>query len=72
MVTGLNSLVQTTMETFPYVNQENDLKVIDIVGIVVFPFSLSFLVPVLMHTLVVDKEEKLRIMLEVCILEYYL
>ena len=61
---SFSSYVTTSMETFPYIQVDNDLKVIDIVGIVVFPFCLSFLVPVLMNIIVIEKEYKLRMMMK--------
>jgi hypothetical protein len=52
--------LELSLQEFPYYLDEAEVKVIDVVGIALFPFALSFLIPVYTHTLVLEKQEKLR------------
>lgn len=52
-------------KVMPFVNTEAQLRVIDVAGIALFPFAVSFMLPLYLYRLVLEKQTKLRVMMRI-------
>lgn len=60
--------IQTNVQQMPYVIESPDFRIGDAIGNFFYPLILSFLLPVFMYTIVLEKAGKLREMMKlVCI-----
>jgi len=48
------------LNNLPYIQRTATVKLIDIAGLALFPFAVSFLTPIYMNKIVLEKETKLR------------
>jgi len=48
------------LNNLPYMETMAAIRIIDVAGIALFPFAVSFLTPVYMHKIVLEKQTKLR------------
>jgi hypothetical protein len=56
--------IVTLVQTLPYIYQSENFDVMLVVGIALFPSAISFLMPVFLQSLVMEKEKKLREMMK--------
>jgi ABC-type multidrug transport system ATPase subunit len=49
----------------PFYNKEAEVRVVDVAGIALFPFAVSFLLPQYLYRLVLEKQTKLRVMMRI-------
>lgn len=54
----------TFAQALPFIYESESLDVMLIVGIALFPSAISFLMPLFLHSLVMEKEKKLREMMK--------
>jgi hypothetical protein len=59
-----NNRIISMIKAFPFKIEEQTLNFNDILGMAIFPFALSFLLPIFLYTLVMEKEKKLREMMK--------
>jgi hypothetical protein len=52
-------------KVMPFINTQAQLRVIDVAGIALFPFAVSFLLPLYLYRLVLEKQTKLRVMMRI-------
>jgi ABC-type multidrug transport system ATPase subunit len=53
------------LQLMPFYNKEAEVRVIDVAGIALFPFAVSFLLPTYLYRLVLEKQTKLRVMMRI-------
>lgn len=65
-----NRRLFTLVRAFPF-KTDTSFNFMDILGMALFPFSLSFLFPIFLYTLVMEKENKLKQMMKIMGLKEY-
>jgi ABC-type multidrug transport system ATPase subunit len=53
------------LQVMPFYNNQAEVRVVDVAGIALFPFAVSFLLPTYLYRLVLEKQSKLRVMMRI-------
>ncbi|EGG13872.1 ABC transporter A family protein [Cavenderia fasciculata] len=59
-VYGADFIIDSNLSEFPYLQQQPKIDVGSLLGGLFYPFALSFLLPLFVYSIVLEKQEKLR------------